>query len=213
MSNPRPTTVADKKKIYLASRSPRRRELLKQIGVNFEVLLMRNFPAVRADLDEAPLKGEKPEDYVVRMARAKAETGWTRLLERALPRSPVLGADTTVALGEEIFGKPANHAEAEAMLRKLAGKQHQVLSAVAMASEGTIDAVLSRSTVTFGAMDDALIRAYVLAGESLDKAGGYGIQGRAACFISHIEGSYSGIMGLPLFETVQLLRRYGIVVL
>lgn len=201
-------TILDKR-IYLASRSPRRRELLKQIGVSFEVLLMRNYPSTRADIDETPAEGEKPGEYALRIARAKAEAGWTRLLERGLPKFPVLAADTTVAIEDEILGKPEGQAQAEEMLRKLSGKQHQVFTAVAMAFEGSRDSQLSRTLVSFGELNDALIRNYAQSGEPFDKAGGYGIQGKAACFIEQIQGSYTGVMGLPLFETSQLLKKFG----
>jgi septum formation protein len=197
------------KKIYLASRSPRRRELLKQIGVNFELLLMRSYPAGRADIDETPGADESAGEYVLRIARAKAEAGWMRLLERGLPKFPVLGADTAVALDDEILGKPDGQQQAEDMLRKLSGQQHQVFSAVAIAYEGAIDVLLSRTMVAFGELSDAVIRAYVLSGEPFDKAGGYGIQGRAASFIEQIQGSYTGVVGLPLYETTQLLRKFG----
>jgi septum formation protein len=201
------------KRIYLASHSPRRRELLKQINVAFEVMLMRTFPATRADIDETPRPDEKPGEYALRVAREKAEAGWMHILQHALRKHPVLGADTTVALGDEIFGKPANAAEAETMLRNLSGHQHQVYSAVTVAFEGTIESVLSRTSVTFGELSEATIKAYAASGESVDKAGGYGIQGRAASFITQIQGSYSGVMGLPLYETAQLLRKFGIVIL
>jgi septum formation protein len=201
------------KKVYLASRSPRRRELLKQIGVNFEVLIMRSFPAARADVDETPHPGEPPGDYVLRVARSKAEIGCTRLLERRLPRLPVVGADTSVALGGEILGKPADRDDAIGMLHKLADREHEVYSAVAVGFQGGVDARLSVSKVRFAPLSDALIADYVASGEPMDKAGAYGIQGKAAVFIAAIEGSYSGIMGLPLFETAQLLKQIGIAVL
>lgn len=200
-------------RIYLASRSPRRRELLKQIGVNFEVLIMRSFPTVRADVDETPNPGESPGDYVVRIATNKAMTGWTRALERRLPRLPVLGADTTVTIDGEIIGKPANTEDAAKILRKLSGREHQVYSAVAVAMNDNVTTRLSCSRVRFSELSDPLIQDYVDSGEPMDKAGAYGVQGRAATFIAEIDGSYSGIMGLPLYETAQLLKQVGFAVL
>ncbi len=197
------------KKIYLASRSPRRRELLKQIGINFEVLIMRSYPLQRADVDETPQPGELAGDYVSRLARSKAATGWLRLMERRLPRLPVLGADTTVAVDDEIIGKPSTPDEAAVMLRKLAGREHEVFSAVAVAYSDNVEVKLSRSVVRFAELSDALIEDYVNTGEAMDKAGAYGVQGKAATFIAQIDGSYSGIMGLPLYETSLLLRQVG----
>lgn len=201
------------KRIYLASRSPRRRELLKQIGVNFEVLILRSFPAVRADVDESPRPGETPADYVTRIAATKAKTGWTRALERRLPRLPVLGADTTVSIDGEIMGKPSNADDAANMLRKLSGREHEVFSAVAVALNDHVETKLSCSRVRFSELNDSWIQDYVDTGEPMDKAGAYGVQGKAAAFIAEINGSYSGIMGLPLFETSQLLKQAGLPVL
>ena len=200
-------------RIYLASRSPRRRELLKQIGINFEVLILRSFPAVRADVDETPRPGESPGDYVTRIATNKAKTGWTRALERRLPRLPVLGADTTVTVDGEIIGKPANTGDAAKILRKLSGRQHEVFSVVAVALNDHVMTKLSCSRVRFADLSDALIQDYVDSGEPMDKAGAYGVQGKAATFIAEIDGSYSGIMGLPLFETAQLLKQIGFPIL
>ena len=200
-------------RIYLASRSPRRRELLKQIGINFEVLIMRSFPTVRADVDETPRPGEPPGDYVTRIASNKAMTGWTRALERRLPRLPVLGADTTVTLDGEIIGKPANTEDAAKILRKLSGREHEVFSAVAVAMNDNVTSKLSSSRVRFAELSDLLIQDYVDTGEPMDKAGAYGVQGKAATFIAEINGSYSGIMGLPLFETAQLLKLVGFPIL
>ena len=197
------------KKIYLASRSPRRRELLKQIGINFELLIMRSYPLQRADVDETPKPGESPGDYVMRLASSKATAGWVRLLERRLPRLPVLGADTTVAVVGEILGKPSTPDDAAGMLRKLSGHDHEVFSAVSVAFNDHVETKLSRSVVRFAELSDALIEDYVDTGEPMDKAGAYGIQGKAATFIEQIDGSYSGIMGLPLHETSLLLRQVG----
>jgi septum formation protein len=195
--------------IYLASRSPRRRELLGHIGVKFHLLLFRNRPGAAPDIDEEPLAGEDPRAYVMRVARAKAAAGWKRMLERNLPRAPVLAADTTVALAGRIFGKPANRQEAEAMLAELSGQRHEVLTAVVVQFEDHVESALSASEVQFRALTPEEIRDYVATGESDDKAGAYAIQGRAALFVSEIRGSQSGIVGLPLYETAQLLQRMG----
>lgn len=199
--------------IYLASRSPRRRELLAQIGARFEPLLFREGARADADTDEAVRPGETPDDYVRRVTRAKAEAAWQRVtLRRGLQRRPVLAADTTVALGEEIFGKPTDRADAERMLQALSGTRHRVLTAVAIQLETRLEMAVSESLVTFAALDAARIAAYVASGESFDKAGAYGIQGRAGAFVSRLEGSYTGVMGLPLYETATLLRLFGVTV-
>ncbi|HLX23892.1 MAG TPA: Maf family protein [Usitatibacter sp.] len=199
--------------IYLASRSPRRRELLAQIGVKFEPLLFREGARADADTSEAVLAGEPPDDYVRRVTRLKADAAWQRVvMRRGLQRKPVLAADTTVALDGAILGKPADRAEAERTLAALSGKEHRVLTAVAIEFEDRFEMAVSESLVTFAALDEARIAAYVQSGEPFDKAGAYGIQGRAGGFIERISGSYSGIMGLPLFETAELLRKFGIVV-
>jgi septum formation protein len=196
--------------IYLASKSPRRRELLKQIGVQYELLMIRDQPPARNDIDEAPLPGELPHSYVERIARLKAEAAARMMRARRLPVRPVLTADTTVALGEEIFGKPSDNAEARAMLGKLSGQTHRVLTAVAVSFDFDTHLLLSSSTVTFASLSATEIKRYLESGESMDKAGAYAIQGLAAKFISKISGSYSGVMGLPLHETTQLLRKAGL---
>ena len=199
--------------IYLASRSPRRRELLAQIGVKFEPLLFRGGPREDPDTDESPQPGEQPDAYVRRVTTAKVQAAWQRVvMRRGLRRMPVLAADTTVSLAGEILAKPADRADAERMLRILAGTRHRVLTAVAVAFEQRVEMAVSESEVTFAALDDARIQAYVASGEPYDKAGGYGIQGRAGAFVERLEGSYSGVMGLPLYETANLLRLFGIVV-
>jgi septum formation protein len=195
--------------IYLASRSSRRRELLKQIGVSFEVLLLREGPQRAADFDETPLPDEVPSDYVVRIAQAKAEAGWARLGQRRLMRFPVLSADTTVAIDTYILGKPADREQAMAFLRQLSGKTHQVHSAVAVKFDNQIEVSLSTTEVQFRDLEEQEIRQYVTSGEPQDKAGGYAIQGRAAVFVRAIAGSYSGVMGLPLYETSRLLAKFG----
>jgi septum formation protein len=195
-------------RIYLASQSPRRRELLKQIGVNFEMLLMRSDPRRNMEINETPHAGEQPESYVRRVCQAKAEAGYNVLKTRNLPQFPVLAADTTVTLDGKIFGKPHSPEEAAAMLQQLSGREHQVLSAVAIAFEAHIEVAVSISTVRFVTLSEERIRHYLLTREYTDKAGSYAIQGLAGAFVEHLSGSYSGVMGLPLFETVQLLQRF-----
>ena len=183
--------------LWLASRSPRRRELLDQIGVSY---LLRDVL-----VDESVRPGEPAARYVQRVARAKAEAGAALGAATDL----VLAADTTVVLGRDILGKPADAAEAAAQLRRLAGRTHIVLSAVVLADGGGLREALNRSVVRFRALEDAEIEAYCAGGEPLDKAGSYAIQGMAAVFVEHLRGSYSGVMGLPLFETAALLRQAG----
>jgi septum formation protein len=195
-------------KVYLASRSPRRRELLKQIGVPFEVLLLREQPGRGADVDEATRGGEPPMDYVRRVCISKSDTGWERVLQRQLPRQPVLAADTVVCLDNQILLKPTDRADAARMLQLLSGREHRVLTAVRLKFDAREELVVSESSVRFSALSDADIRTYVDSGEPLDKAGAYAIQGRAAAFIAELRGSYSGVMGLPLFETAQLMEKF-----
>ncbi|MCO6428515.1 Maf family protein [Nitrosomonas communis] len=196
--------------IYLASRSSRRRELLKQIGVRHSVLLMRETVSRPVDVDETPLPDESPTDYVYRITHAKAEAGWTRLIQRKLPLFPVLAADTIVALDGCIFGKPRDATHAEKMLSALSGRTHQVLTAIALNLHGNIKHRLSITTVRFRDIGKREIQATIASGEVFDKAGAYAIQGMAAAFIIEILGSYSGVVGLPLFETAQLLEESGI---
>jgi septum formation protein len=195
--------------IYLASRSPRRRELLGHIGVKFHLLLFRNRPGAAPDIDENPQPGEDPRDYVMRLARAKAAAGWQRMLERNLPHAPVLAADTTVALEGRIYGKPADRGDAAQMLAALSGKRHEVLTAVALQYDEEVETALCVSEVQFRALTPEEIEEYVATGEPDDKAGAYAIQGRAALFVAEIRGSQSGIVGLPLYETAQLLQKMG----
>jgi septum formation protein len=199
--------------IYLASRSSRRRELLKQIGVSFEVLLLREGTGREADFDETPLPDEPPADYTLRIARIKAEAGWLRLGQRRMVRAPVLSADTTVAVEGRALSKPGNRDEALEFLRLLSGKMHEVHTAVALKFDARIEVALSTTQVAFRELEEREVRQYVTSGEPMDKAGGYGIQGRAAVFIRSIAGSYSGVMGLPLFETGQLLAKFGYAVI
>ncbi len=194
-------------RVYLASQSPRRRELLRQIGVGFEMLVLRNHRDRGPDVDEAPLAGERPDDYVRRVCLLKAQAGWKRLAERRLPSMPVLSADTTVCLGDVIYGKPADADDARRMLSTLSGTEHRVLTAVAIQSGTRAELAVSESLVRFRELSAQDIDAYVATGEPFDKAGAYGIQGHAATFIPEIRGSYTGIMGLPLYETAMLLER------
>ena len=183
--------------IILASRSPRRIELLKQIGVECMVL--------PADVDETPLAGEAPADYVQRVARQKV-IEIAKSLKSEYANLPVLAADTTVALRGEILGKPENDADAFNMLKKLSGSKHGVHTAVAISFKGKVQVVLSSTTVEMMPLTEAMISAYIATGEQRDKAGSYAIQGKAGAWIKRIEGSYTGVMGLPLYETAKLLR-------
>jgi septum formation protein len=194
--------------IYLASQSPRRSQLLAQLGVRHELLL----PSDDEDSEglEVALKNEAPSAYVKRVTGLKLDAALARLKRRGLPPAPVLCSDTSVALGRTIYGKPADAPDARRMLSGLAGQTHRVLTAVAVGTPRKRVQALSLSRVTFAPMSKAQISAYVASGEPLGKAGAYAVQGAAAAFISHISGSYSGIMGLPMFETAQLLRAFKV---
>ena len=195
-------------RLYLASRSPRRRELLAQIGVQFTTVLFRYAPRLDMEVDETPLAGEEPAVYVERVARAKAAQG-ERIVEwRKLLPQLVLAADTTLEFEGEIIGKPVDAADAQAILMRLSGRTHRVLTAVAVAFDERVESILSISEVRFGILDPAEIRRYVATGEPMDKAGAYGIQGHAGLYVEQLVGSYTGVMGLPLFETGVLLRRF-----
>lgn len=203
--------------IYLASQSPRRAELLQQIGVEFRLLLPQSAAEKQAAEDlEAVLAGELPPAYVQRVTALKAQAAYARWQALVVqdtaswPALPILCADTTVALGQQILGKPADGADAAAMLAQLSGQAHEVLTAVAVVDRaGALHTALSRSLVQFKTLSAAEIAAYVATGEPLGKAGSYGIQGQAAAFMQHMAGSYTGIVGLPLFETAQLLQQAG----
>jgi len=186
--------------LYLASQSPRRRQLLEQVGIRFET--------VDVEVPEVRAPGEPPSDYVSRVAREKAGAGLLKL--SGVADAVVLGADTEVVLGDEVFGKPSYAAHASDMLRRLSGRAHQAVSVVWCLSAGREERAVSVSEVVFAPLSDDAIAAYVASGEPIGRAGAYAIQGRAAAFITRLAGSYSGVMGLPLFETVELLRRYGI---
>ena len=187
--------------IYLASSSPRRQELLRQVGIAFVPLVPQ--------VDEALRAGEAAPDYVLRLARAKAHAGLERMCTQGLAAAPVLGADTSVVLDGRVLGKPRDRAEGEAMLQSLAGRTHQVLTAICVCAGAQVQTALRISEVSFAPLDAAAIAAYWASGEPCDKAGAYAIQGRAAGFIVGLHGSYSGVVGLPLYETVQALRAIG----
>lgn len=195
--------------IWLASRSPRRQELLAQIGVEFDVLRLREASGRTPDVLEVAHDGEPALHYVERIARTKANVGWQSMLARGLEPRPVLGADTEVILDGEVFGKPADERAAKAMLARLSGRTHEVVTAVALRWQDDTHFAMSTSKVTLSPLTTSAIAAYVASGEPFDKAGGYGIQGRAAAFVTRLDGSYSGVMGLPLAETAALLARAG----
>jgi septum formation protein len=193
--------------VYLASASPRRSELLRQIGVRFEVL--------PAEIPEIQAPDEAPDTYVTRLAREKADTVWERVAAReagadSMPARPVLAADTAVVLDDRVLGKPSGAEEATAMLAELSGRTHLVLTAVALRCGRTLESLVCRSEVRFRVTSAEERDAYCRTGEPFDKAGGYGIQGRAAVFVEHLSGSYSSVVGLPLLETATLLERCGV---
>ena len=204
---------AERPSVYLASKSPRRQELLRQIGVDFTPLLMREAAGRPRDIVEIPRANELPLEYVKRLARAKASVGWDVMGRRGLAPKPMLGADTEVEQDGTVLGKPSDAAGAVEMLRRLSGQTHQVSTAVAVRWDKEININVSSSRVSFRALTDDEIERYVATGEPFDKAGAYAIQGRGAAFVNHLEGSYSGVMGLPLFETAELLAKIGFPVL
>lgn len=185
--------------IHLASQSPRRRELLRQLGVEFHVL--------DVDVPEQRMPGESPEAYVSRVARDKSRAGFAKVA--STPRALVIGADTEVVLDDEVFGKPVDADDAAAMLRRLSGRTHRAVSTLWCVSADREEHATCVTEVDFASLDEADIAAYVACGEAFGKAGAYAIQGRAAAFVRRLDGSHSGVMGLPLFETAQLLRRFG----
>ena len=205
--------LTERPSIYLASKSPRRQELLRQLGVDFTELLLREALGRRRDIVEAPRKGESPIEYIKRVARTKAAVGWHQMGRRGLAPKPVLAADTEVVLDGTVLGKPKDATSATEMLRRLSGQTHQVSTAVAVRWDKEINIKVSSSRVSFRTLTDDEIERYVATGEPFDKAGAYAIQGRGAAFVSHLEGSYSGVMGLPLFETAELLAKIGFPVL
>lgn len=196
-------------RIYLASRSPRRRELLTQMGIAFDTIVFRGGQRADCETDETPHSGEAPVAYVERVARAKADHGLCIVYERKLSLRPILSADTTLEFNGEIIGKPVDTADAAAILRRLSGHTHRVLTGVAVNHAGRTEFVLSVSDVRFRVLDDEEIRHYVMSGEPMDKAGAYGIQGRAGMFVEYLAGSFTGVMGLPVCETGELLKKMG----
>ena len=186
--------------LYLASKSPRRRQLLEQLGVRADVL--------DVDVPEQREPGESPQDYVSRVAREKAGAGLLCVV--ANPDAVVLGADTEVVLGDAVFGKPEDAEDVRRMLSQLSGKTHRVISSVWLVSAGREQQAVSISEVTFADLDNTMIENYIASGEPFGKAGAYAIQGRAGAFIPHLSGSFTGVMGLPLFETATLLRAFGL---
>ena len=208
-----PFQLTERPSVYLASKSPRRQELLRQLGVEFVELLLREAPGREQDIIEAPRKDEAPLEYVKRIARLKASVGWHRMGRRGLAPKPVLSADTEVVLEGAVLGKPRDAADAIAMLGALSGRTHEVLTAVAIRWQAQLVQAVSSSHVTFRAIPKDEIERYIATGEPFDKAGGYAIQGKAAAFVQHLDGSYSGVMGLPLFETTEILSRIGFTVL
>jgi septum formation protein len=205
--------LTERPSVYLASKSPRRQELLRQLGVEFEPLLLREAPGRRRDVVEATRKDEPPLEYVKRIARTKAAVGWHRMGRRGLAPKPVIGADTEVILDGTVVGKPADAADAVRVLSSLSARTHDVITAVAVRWQAQLALAVSTSRVTFRAIPTDELERYVATGEPSDKAGGYAIQGKAAAFVRHLEGSYSGVMGLPLFETAEILARIGFPVL
>ncbi len=196
-------------RIHLASRSPRRRDILGQIGVAFDTIVFRSGERADPETDEAPLAGEDPLAYVERVARAKADHGGRIVGWRHLVAQPVLAADTALELDGRIVGKPIDGRDAEAILRRLSGRSHRVLTGVAVHFRGQTEFRISASEVGFRPLDDDEIQRYVASGDPLDKAGAYGIQGRAGVFVRHLAGSYTGVMGLPVCETAELLKPLG----
>jgi len=196
------------KTLYHASLSPRRLELLRQLGLAPTVLPLRASEG-RAEVDETPLSSEPSKAYVQRLAQMKLQAALRAQVGRRLPAWPIIAADTTVDIDGRILGKPEDAAAAADMLRACSGRTHRVLTAVGVAFMGRTEVAVNESMVGFKALSEAEIRAYTESGEPFDKAGGYGIQGRAAAFIDHLSGSFSGVMGLPLFETSELLGKLG----
>ena len=196
-------------RLYLASRSPRRRELLTQMGIAFDTIVFRDGLRADSETDETPHPGENQVAYVERVARTKVEHGLKIVYDRKLPLRPVLSADTTLEFNGEIIGKPVDMADAVTILRRLSGQTHRVLTGVAVNHVGRTEFVLSSSEVRFRTLDEEEIRHYVISGEPMDKAGAYGIQGRAGMFVEHLAGSFTGVMGLPVCETAELLKRLG----
>lgn len=199
--------IATDTMLYLASASPARQQLLRQIDVDFEVLQLRERMPRGPDIIETLFPAELPEDYVRRVCRATVRAAWTRVVERKLVPRPVLAAVTAVHIDRKQLGRPVDQVDAERMLRMLSGATHRVSSAVAIQCETRMGMALSESTVSFARLSDKDIETYIASGEPMDKQGGYSIEGKAAVFITEVRGSYSGVMGLPLHETAELIRQ------
>ncbi|TDR80388.1 Maf family protein [Paludibacterium purpuratum] len=195
--------MTENETLYLASGSPRRRELLTLLGLHFE--------RIHAEVDESVLPGEAARAYAERLARAKADAGWAVVQSCGLPSRALLAADTTVVQDGVIFGKPVDEADARRMLQTFSGRTHQVITSVAVRRGEQIELATSVTDVTFRKLDEDAIQRYLDSGEAFDKAGAYGIQGLAAVFVERIDGSFTGVVGLPLFETAELLSRFGYV--
>ena len=196
-------------KVYLASRSPRRRELLRQIGIDFEVILLRERSPRGPDVSETVFPGESAGDFVRRVCRAKTRAAWTRVEERGIRLYPVLSADTIVSVEGTKLGKPSGRIDAVRMLELLSGRTHQVFTAVAMQFGERFEMAVNETAVRFRELNAVEIATYVDSGEPMDKAGAYAIQGRAAAFVQELRGSYSGVMGLPLYETAELVKHFA----
>lgn len=205
--------LAERPSVYLASKSARRQELLRQLGVDFTPIQVREAAGRRRDIVEKQRADELPLEYIKRIARAKALVGWRQMGRRGLPPKPVLAADTDVVLEGAVLGKPKDSNNATEMLRNLSGKTHDVSTAVAIRWNSQVMLAVSSSRVTFRKLAGHEIERYVASREPFDKAGAYAIQGRAASFVSHLDGSYTGVMGLPLFETAEILGKLGFSVL
>jgi len=197
-------------RIYLVSQSPHHRDSLKQIGVGFELLLLRNDPRREIDVDETPRTAEAPSNYLERICRAKAVAGQNALRSRGLRAFPVLAADSVVELDSRIIGKPRDQKDSAAILRELSGRQHRLISAEAVAFQECMELRLVTTNVTFATLDEERIGRYVITNEGRDRAGAYAADGLGDAFVERIEGSHSALMGLPLFETAELLRAFGL---
>lgn len=195
--------------LYLASISAKRQKLLRQIGVDFELLPLRERPSRGPDVEETLFPGESPEDYARRVCRATVRAAWSRVVERKLAPRPVLAAVTVVHIDRAQLGRPVDRADAMRMLRMLSGVTHRVLTTVAIQLGERLEMARNESAVRFAKLSGTDIDAYIATGEPMDMAGGYAIQGKAAAFIPELRGSYSGVMGLPLHETAGLIARFA----
>ena len=198
---------------YLASQSPRRKDILDTLRAPYQLINLVEGLNPNADFDETPLKNEDPVDYVKRTSLMKANAGWKHLMDHDLEKAPVLAIDTTVTIDKDILGKPSDAAQARAMLQRLSGREHQVLTAVTMKQADILAQELSTTNVRIRKLKHHEIEAYINTNEPFGKAGSYGIQGLASIFITHIAGSYSGVVGLPIYETSELIKKFGFLLL